>query len=83
MPLYDPNETNYTVTTGYVDEDDPELRTHFNGPSAYTEATNYFEAMKAEPDVCRVEIARRDGGDWKFVAREFRTDPAAKWEKLL
>jgi hypothetical protein len=83
MPLYDPNDTNYTVTTGYFDEDEPEKCTAFNGPSAYSNATNFFEVMKVEPDVCRVEMARRDGTDWIFVAREVRTGPAAEWEKRL
>jgi hypothetical protein len=82
VPLYDPNDTNYTVTIGYFDEEESDICTPFNGPSAYTDATNFFEAMKAEPDVCRVEMARRDGGDWTFVAREGRKGPSAEWEKL-
>ena len=53
----------------------------FVGRTAFADSGERFEAMKADPGVVQLWLARRDGRSWQLTARPLTRNDAGEWEE--
>ena len=53
----------------------------FKAARAFTNANDYFEQMKLDPEARRLRFTRLDGDAWVWVEKPLKRNAAGEWVK--